>query len=290
MGCLFYYIFYGSILLDDLSEGFKNVEIHIKEKLEVMINKDKSMNNMLNADSSQVIGQVDNMTPSPYSNQEFLQIDLLIKILRIDNDHRLSTQEILLHPLFWEANKCISFINKIRQKFDTIKVEHLNDLIKELTAEIRKKLITSDAFIKTLTAIQPNFRKLTTDFEKEISDTDMVTIKQTFEIVNTLFQKEHLSNIEEKVEFLNQHQDKHPRATIVKELKNVQTLLVALDSNELIVYDDWRTKLDVSFAKSLKAGYDTKKVSDLLKVIRDKVINSLSYPIIHSGDYISFNF
>ena len=53
-------------------------------------------------------------------NEQFLQMDLLMRMLRLDHDLRPSTPQILEHPLFWEDKRSLEFILEIRKKFEIL--------------------------------------------------------------------------------------------------------------------------------------------------------------------------
>ena len=95
LGCVFYFvIFDGIILWQELRMRYKDVEEKLEEKRQELNDQGK--------------------------NEQFLQLDLLNGMLKFEPELRLSAQNILHHPLFWDNKKCLQFILDIRKKFDIL--------------------------------------------------------------------------------------------------------------------------------------------------------------------------
>ena len=56
----------------------------------------------------------------------------------------------------------------------------------------------------------------------------------------------------------------------------MRQLKVTLDSDKLVVFNDWKEKLDADLADVFTGDYDKESVSDLLKAMRNKVIIPLN--------------
>ena len=53
-------------------------------------------------------------------NEQLLQMDLLMRMLKLEPELRPSAKKVLSHPLFWDDKKCLEFILAIRKKFDVL--------------------------------------------------------------------------------------------------------------------------------------------------------------------------
>ena len=115
---------------NDCLKDFVKAETKLKEKLQGMIAANNKYKNL---------------------NQEFLQMDLLMKILKVDPKLRPSTQEILQHSVFWDDKKSLEFILEIRKKLDVIKYSYLNGIKSE--------------YVKLLKRIQIELKYLDKKFE-----------------------------------------------------------------------------------------------------------------------------
>lgn len=299
LGCLFYFVVYGSILWLEFGKTYNHVEAKLREKLQIMIDQDKITNQNTNlsqaaVNQSNIVVQNQN----PNANQEFLLMDLLIRILKFDKDNRLSTQKIFYHPSFWGATKCISFINAIRKKFDVIRSDYLNKLISSLSVNQRQP-ITDNKFMNILKSVKTNINSLVTKYHNEFSISDMKILKKVNEIVEVKLQNEYnqqtvasfpnVNTVEEKIAYLIDNIDQaHPSAETIIQLPIVNQLMNDLDSNNEVVHKDWIKKLDPKLAALFERGYDKEKVSDLLKVIRDKVNYSQKFSHFYSSALIFF--
>ena len=54
------------------------------------------------------------------NNKQLLQMDLLMKMLKLEPKLRPSAKRVLSHPLFWTDKRCLEFILDIRKKFDVL--------------------------------------------------------------------------------------------------------------------------------------------------------------------------
>ena len=53
-------------------------------------------------------------------NEQLLQMDLLMRMLKLDPELRPSAKKVLSYPLFWDDKRCLEFILDIRKKFDVL--------------------------------------------------------------------------------------------------------------------------------------------------------------------------
>ena len=60
------------------------------------------------------------MGNDPNLSEKLLQMDLMMRMLNLDQEFRPSTQEMLEHSSFWSADKRLQFILEIRKKFDVL--------------------------------------------------------------------------------------------------------------------------------------------------------------------------
>ena len=106
MGCVFYFvIFDGSILWEESGINYSEVENKLKEKLH-------EMNGLGN-------------------NEQFLQMDLLIRMLKLKQKLRPSTRHILHHPLFWVDKKKLNFVLEIRKRFEVLEPQFVRKIKNE---------------------------------------------------------------------------------------------------------------------------------------------------------------
>ena len=92
---MFYFvIFDGIILWQELGVNYKDVEEKLEEKRQLL--NDQGNNEIL------------------------LQMDLLMRMLKLKPELRPSAKKVLSHPLFWDDKRCLEFILDIRKKFDVL--------------------------------------------------------------------------------------------------------------------------------------------------------------------------
>ena len=53
-------------------------------------------------------------------NEQLLQMDLLMRMLKLEPELRPSAEKVLSHPLFWADKRSLEFILDIRKKFDVL--------------------------------------------------------------------------------------------------------------------------------------------------------------------------
>ena len=53
-------------------------------------------------------------------NEQLLQMDLLMRMLKSEPELRPSAKKVLSHPLFWDDKRCLEFILAMRKKFDVL--------------------------------------------------------------------------------------------------------------------------------------------------------------------------
>ena len=53
-------------------------------------------------------------------NEQLLQMDLLMRMLKLEPELRPSAEKVLGHLLFWDDKRCLEFILAIRKKFDVL--------------------------------------------------------------------------------------------------------------------------------------------------------------------------
>ena len=83
---------------NELSHKYLGVEKKLKDKLQELID----------------------MGNDPNLSEKLLQMDLMIRMLNLDQELRPSTQEMLEHLSLWSADKRLQFILEIRKKFDVL--------------------------------------------------------------------------------------------------------------------------------------------------------------------------
>ena len=54
------------------------------------------------------------------NSKQLLQMDLLMRMLKLEPELRPSAKKVLSHPLFWDDKRCLEFILDIRKKFDVL--------------------------------------------------------------------------------------------------------------------------------------------------------------------------
>ena len=95
LGCVFYFvIFDGSVLWQDLGMNYKDVEEKLEEKRQELNEQG--------------------------SNEQLLQMDLLMRTLKLELELRPSAKKVLHHPLFWADKRCLEFILEIRKKIEVL--------------------------------------------------------------------------------------------------------------------------------------------------------------------------
>ena len=85
---MFYFVISNGSVLWDLDKSYNDVE----DKLKAMFDQ------------------------NTMQNEQFLQMDLLMRMLKLNQNFRPSTRQILKHPLFWEDKRRLKFICEIRKK------------------------------------------------------------------------------------------------------------------------------------------------------------------------------
>ena len=90
----------------------------------------------------------------------------------------------------------------------------------------------------------------------------ILEIRKNFDVLDPKF----VHKIKDVMKYQNVLQE----TTIVRQLK------VTLDSNKLVVYNNWKGKLDAVLADEFTGDYDKESVSDLLRAMRNKVIIPLN--------------
>ena len=53
-------------------------------------------------------------------NEQLLQMDLLMRMLKLEPELRPSAKKVLSHLMFWDDKRCLEFILDIRKKFDVL--------------------------------------------------------------------------------------------------------------------------------------------------------------------------
>ena len=88
--------------------------------------------------------QDENDIHNPSLNEQFLLMDLLMKMLQFNPDLQPSTQKSLHHPLFWTANYGLEFIIGLQRKFDLIETSYLtqfttecNDILQQIQVKFQ---------------------------------------------------------------------------------------------------------------------------------------------------------
>ena len=95
LGLVFHFvIFDGIILWQELGMNYKDLEEKLEEKRQELNDQGK--------------------------NEQLLQMDLLMRMLKLEPELRPSAEKVLSHPLFWEDKRCLEFILDIRKKFDVL--------------------------------------------------------------------------------------------------------------------------------------------------------------------------
>ena len=100
-------------------------------------------------------------------NEQLLQMDLLMRMLKLEPELRPSAKKVLSHPLFWEDKRCLEFILAIRKKFDVLdpkftrKIKDEHQKVLDATPTVLKlkdaldldKLVVNNDWIVKLDAI-----------------------------------------------------------------------------------------------------------------------------------------
>ena len=92
------------------------------------------------------------------SNQQLIENELLQKMLQLNPKHRPSTQEILLHPIFWSSTKTIEFLVDVWSKTDRSNPKYYQETKYQLSlyTDFRRKLDLDTSVIRENWKIQLN--------------------------------------------------------------------------------------------------------------------------------------
>lgn len=92
------------------------------------------------------------------NSQQFIENDLLQKMLQLKPKLRPSTQEILLHPMFWSVIKTIEFLVDVWSKTDRSNPKYYQETKCQLSlyTDFRRKLDLDTSVIKENWKIQLN--------------------------------------------------------------------------------------------------------------------------------------
>ena len=116
------------------------------------------------------------------NNEQFLQMDLLIKMLNLEPELRSSVDKLLHHPLFWDDKRCLEFILDIRKKFHILdpkfarKIRNLQQTVLQeptvqklkVALDLDKSVVNNDWIAKLDSTLAEEF---TTGYDKEsVSD------------------------------------------------------------------------------------------------------------------------
>lgn len=112
--------------------NYSTVEIKLKEKLQKMTDQGHS--------------------------KQFLHTDLLIRMLKFDQELRPSTRQILLHPLFWADKTSLAFILEIRKRFEVLEPQFVRKIKNE-----HQKVLEETPILKKLKAALDLDKSVVTD-------------------------------------------------------------------------------------------------------------------------------
>ena len=154
LGCVFYFvIFDGNILWQELGMNYKDVEDKLEEKLQLLNDQG--------------------------NNQQFLQMDLLMRMLKSEPELRPSLKKVISHPLFWNDNKILEFILEIRKKFDVLdpKFDVLDPRFLRQIKNEHQKVLTETSIVQWL--------KIALDLDRSVVSNDWkvkldATLKKEF--------------------------------------------------------------------------------------------------------------
>ena len=62
------------------------------------------------------------------TNEQFLNMDLLMRILKLKAELRPSIEKVLNHPLFWEDKRSLKFIFEIQKNIDVLDPKFANNI------------------------------------------------------------------------------------------------------------------------------------------------------------------
>ena len=103
LGLVFHFvIFDGIILSQDLKMSYKDVEGKLEEKRQELNDQE--------------------------NNEQLLQMDLLMRMLKLKPELRPSAERVMSHPLFWDDKRCLEFILAIRKKLDVLDPKFLRKI------------------------------------------------------------------------------------------------------------------------------------------------------------------
>ena len=141
---MFYFvIFDGIILWQELGMNYKDVAMKLEAKLQLFNDQG--------------------------DNKQFLQMDLLMRMLNLKPELRPSVQKVLYHPLFWADKKSLEFILEIRKKFDVLDPKFLRKIKNE-----HQKVLRETPIVQRL--------KVALDLDKSVVSYDWkVTLDATLE-------------------------------------------------------------------------------------------------------------
>ena len=136
----------------------------------------------------------------------------------------------------------------------------------ELKLKEKQKMITR--MLKLQPECRPSVEKLLHHpffWEDKRCLNFILDIRKNFDILDPKFVR--------KIKGGMKHQFVLQETTIVRRLK------VTLDSDKLVIHNNWKEKLDAVLADEFNKGYDKESVSDLLRAMRNKVIIPLNSSI-----------
>ena len=117
-------------------------------------------------------------------NEQLLQMDLLMRMLKLKPELRPSAKKVLSHPLFWDDKKCLEFILAIRKKFDVLD----SKFTRKIKDEHQKVLDETPTVLKLKDAL---------DLDKSVVNNDWISkldanLKEDF---NRGYDKESVSDL-----------------------------------------------------------------------------------------------
>ena len=117
-------------------------------------------------------------------NEQLLQMDLLMRMLKSEPELRPSAKKVLSHPLFWDDKRCLEFILAMRKKFDV-----LDPKFKRKIKDEHQKVLDATPTVLNL--------KVALDSDKSVVNNDLITkldaiLKEEF---NRGYDKESVSDL-----------------------------------------------------------------------------------------------
>ena len=117
-------------------------------------------------------------------NEQFLHMDLLMRMLKLEPELRPFAKRVLSHPLFWDDKRCLEFILVIRKKFDVLDPTFLRKIKDE-----HQKVLDATPIVKKL--------NVALDFDKSVVNNDWISKLDAIleEEFNRSYDKESVSDL-----------------------------------------------------------------------------------------------